>query len=106
MKVEKCEFQSAIAGLFAYVKSENKKRNFGSKMSPLYLSISTKLIQHHALFLNFFSLLSPWSAHLAVQCFKLAEDSKLQPCVLTCSSMVRRASQLMFELFIERIPYT
>lgn len=58
MKVEKFEFQSAIAGLFAYVKSENKKRNFGSKMSPLYLSISTKLIQHHAFIPELF--FPPW----------------------------------------------
>ena len=44
MKAEKFEFQYVFAGLFfAYVKPENMRRNFSSKLSSLYLPILTKM---------------------------------------------------------------
>lgn len=78
MKAEKFEFQSAFAGLFfAFVESENRKRNFSSKMSSLCLSISNKMLQHHAFFQYFFFPLPPQSAHLAAQCFKFSKEVKI-----------------------------
>lgn len=105
MKAEKFEFQSAFAGLsFAYVKSENRKRNFSSKMSSLYLNENATA--SCCIPVLFFPP-CPHGLHTWLHnASSLATESKLQPCVLTCSSMVRRASQTMFELFLKRILQT
>lgn len=71
-------------------------------MSSSCLSFSTKILQHHAFFQNSFFPL-PHGLHTWLHnASSLEKKSKLQPCVLTCSSMVRGASRTIFKLFIKK----